>query len=312
MKLLIISLSNLGDALLTYPAIGALWRAQPSAEFHVLASPRTRELFEADPRVHRVWIWEKRASLIRQAGLIFRLARVRFDWVVDFRHSLIPFLIPAGRRTPLWRGQDRSGAHRAERHLALVRSLGIGAGGDAVRLPFGPEEEAWVQAQLQPGLRPVVMVPGARSHLKRWPAPRFAEVADRLIREIPAQILLVGEESERPIAQEVASAMRGRATDLVGQTSLRQLAALLARTALVITNDSAGLHAADLMGVPTVAIFGPTDERKYGPRGPRSRVARLPLICAPCERALCPYGHECMQWLPAEPVVQAALGALAG
>jgi lipopolysaccharide heptosyltransferase II len=152
----------------------------------------------------------------------------------------------------------------------------------------------------------VVMAPGARSHLKRWPAARFSEVADRLIQEKQVQVVLVGEEAERPIAQEVAASMRHPVVDLCGRTTLAELAALLKRAALVVTNDSACLHAADAMGAPTVAIFGPTDERKYGPRNVASVVVRRSLVCAPCELALCPYNHECMQWLTTDEVYTAA------
>jgi heptosyltransferase-2 len=81
---------------------------------------------------------------------------------------------------------------------------------------------------------------------------------------------------------------------------------------MVITNDSALLHAAQAMGTPTVAIFGPTDERKYGPRLPHSVVVRRNLICAPCERALCPYNHECMRFLEADEVYEAAVRCLHG
>lgn len=315
MKILIISLSNLGDALLTYPALQALWSAAPDAQFHVLASPRTRELFESDRRIHRVWLWEKKASPLAKLFVVLSLARVGFDRVVDFRNSLTPLFIPSRSRTPLFR-KSPGRRHRAQAHLDLVRGL-LGSHGDEGRttasgssLPFGPAEEAEVEKWLEPGKRPVVMVPGARSHLKRWPAERFGAVADRLVERHGAQVLLVGEESERPIARQVALSMRGEATDLTGRTTLRQLAALLARARLVVTNDSACLHAAEIMGIPVVAIFGPTDEKKYGPRDPRSVVVRRRLVCAPCERALCPYGHECMTGIETDEVYSVAAGIL--
>ena len=151
----------------------------------------------------------------------------------------------------------------------------------------------------------MALAPGARSHLKRWTVPGFAAVADAVMREYGAQVILVGDTEDRPIAEQVAAAMRRAPVNLTGRTTLRQLAALLARMSLVLTNDSACLHLASAVQAPVVAVFGPTDPVKYGPVGPRDAVARLSLVCSPCERALCPYGHECLQWLPAREVLAA-------
>ncbi len=311
-KFLVVSLSNLGDAILTYPALHALWSAYPEAHCHVLASPRTRELFEGEQRVHRVWVWEKRTSLLKQLALLRALFLERFELVADFRNSLIPLICLGAKRTKIFNRSSRGSdsvphpTHRAERHLELVTDLGVASPATPVSLPYGPEEERAVEGWLEEGRQPVVMIPGARSHLKRWKASGFAEIADRLIQKHNAQILLVGDDSERPIAQAVQGAMQERAMDLAGCTSIRHLAALFTRAALVITNDCACLHAADAMHAPTLALFGPTDELKYGPRGKRTQVIRRRLTCAPCELALCPYEHQCMQWIEPQEVYAAA------
>lgn len=323
MKILIIELSNLGDAILTYPALGAVWAAFPAAEFHLLAGPRTSDLFSSDPRVDRVWIWHKEDSLFQQISLIGRLRWQRFDWVIDFRRSLIPLFLGARRRTPLIRrpappaGEAADGSiHRADLHQALVSRLRVPPAVGTIPLATGPEERGVVEEWLattdggESVPRMVVMAPGARSHLKRWPADRFAAVADRLIAEEKVQVVLVGDSEERSITETVRKKMKHPALDLAGRTTIRQLAALLSRASLVITNDSACLHAAEAMEIPTVAIFGPTDEAKYGPRLDRSIVVRRNLVCAPCERALCPYGHECMTGLEVDEVVQAAIKIL--
>ena len=310
MKILIIELSNLGDAILTLPALEGLRRAFPNAELHILCSPRVEDLFFGDPRIRRVWIWRKRAPLLRQGFLLGRLFSQRFDRVVDFRHSLIPLFLWGARRTPLIR-RGNGPIHRAEQHLALLSGWGIRANGSirsngAAAIGFGPEDQRWIEQRIEPNRRVFVVAPGSRSHLKRWGAERFAQVADRLIEEQQGQVFLVGDQEDRSVAQQVIALMRRSATDLTGQTAIRQLAALLTKADLVITNDSALLHAAQAMERPTVAIFGPTDERKYGPRLPNSVVVRRRLICAPCERALCPYGHECMRFLEPDEVYAAA------
>ncbi|MBI3323191.1 MAG: glycosyltransferase family 9 protein [Candidatus Omnitrophica bacterium] len=311
MKILVIEMSNLGDAILTYPALSALWERYPDAGMHVLASPRNRELFEGDARVRRVWVMDRHSSFWGQAATIARLFAARFDLVVDFRNSLIPLLLFPRRRTPILRGGPAP-VHRAGRHLALVTALGIPPPPRVQPLPFGPEEEARASRWVEPGRPVVIIAPGSRSHLKRWAADRYARVADRLVADHSAQILLVGDAEERVITEQVRRAMKQPAADLAGSTTLRDLAALLARAALLITNDSATLHAAEVMRVPAVAIFGPTDERKYGPRDPRSAVIRRALVCAPCEKALCPYHHECMALITPDEIYEAAARIITG
>ncbi|MBI3615067.1 MAG: glycosyltransferase family 9 protein [Candidatus Omnitrophica bacterium] len=312
MKILVIELSNLGDAILTYPALESLWAAFPDGEFHVLAGPRSADLFAGEPRVRKVWVWRKEGSVLKRLGLIPQLALQKFSWVVDFRRSLIPLFLVGARRARIPRSTSVNGTHRVQQHLSLLTDLGISIREEKSPLPFGPEEERFVGEQLGSDRPVVVMAPGSRSHLKRWPAQRFAAVADRLVEEQQAQIIFVGDQEERPIVDSVLSAMKSPTKDLTGRTSLRQLAALLAKSDLLITNDSACLHAGQVMGTPTVAIFGPTDEKKYGPRNPNSVVVRKQLVCAPCERALCPYGHECMNWLDSDEVFSAAVKILRG
>ncbi len=313
-KILIISLSNIGDALLCYPALEPLWQAYPGAQTDVLASPRTETLYRSDPRFSRVWVLEKKSNIFRQAVQVARLSSQRYAVVVDFRNSIIPVFLFGARRTPILRGSAPEGIHRALVHQALVSKLMgkplSGSGYSAPGFPFSADDLRFARNLLVPGKTPVILVPGARSHLKRWPSERFAVIADRLIDEQNAQILLVGEASEQPIVSAVMAGMRHSATNLVGKTSLAQFMALLSLAKLVITNDSASLHAAELTGVPSVAIFGPTDEKKYGPRHPQSIVVRRTMICAPCELALCPYRHECMELIPADEVYSAAVKIL--
>ena len=309
-KILVISLSNLGDAILTYPAIAALCAAYPGAQLHVLASPRTKDLFQNDPRFSKVWLWEKKAAL-RQISLVGRLFLERYQRVVDFRNTLIPLFLLGARRTPMVRRFLNRHMHRIDLHLKLLERIGVFPD-EAGPLPYRPMEEQEVAQWIKPDLRCVVMAPGARSHLKRWSSQRFAELADRLSAQQAAQVILVGGPEDRPIAQTILAAMQQPALDLTGKTSLPQLVALLKRAQLVVTNDSACLHAAQAMGAPTLALFGPTEEKKYGPRLANSMVVRRRLVCAPCEKALCQYNHECMTGLETQEVYDAAVRVLRG
>jgi lipopolysaccharide heptosyltransferase II len=161
--------------------------------------------------------------------------------------------------------------------------------------------------------RPLVVIcPGARSHIKRWTAEGVAAVADRLIAEASAQVVFSGEPAEEAVVEEIMTAMHHPTHNAVGLTTIRQAAALMQRAQLVITNDSASLHLASALNVPTVAIFGPTDADKYGPTATRHRTIRRQLFCSPCEQALCRFSHECMRFIAPQEVYDAARQMLAG
>ena len=307
-RVLVISLSNIGDVVLTTPVVEAVHRHWPAAALTVLVGPRAAPLFERDPRVAQVMPYEKRDVLGSQLALIAALRRQRFDVVVDLRHGLLPWLIGARSRSALWRSSADGVSHRTVVHLEVVRRMGIPVDGVRPQLFTGPEDDAAVAqwlADIPSGVLLVAVAPGARSHLKRWTPEGFAHVCDAVIREFGAQVLLVGDQKDQAIADQVVAAMQRQPMNLTGRTTLRQLVALFRRLSLVVTNDSACLHLAVAAGTPVVALFGPTDPRKYGPTGPRDQVVRLGLVCAPCELALCPYGHECLQWLPAHNVLAA-------
>jgi ADP-heptose:LPS heptosyltransferase len=187
--------------------------------------------------------------------------------------------MPWARRTPVFFRPRAGDRHRADTHLELVTRLGIRPYEAKIRLPFDLREERKVEGWLENSRVLVVMVPGARSHLKRWGAEKFAEVADRLIERNNAQVLLAGEEAERPIANQMVAAMRNTATDLVGKTTVRQLADLMSHAKLVVTNDIACFHMASLAGSPTVAVCASTPIRATtrpsssgSPRAPSSAI----------------------------------------
>jgi ADP-heptose:LPS heptosyltransferase len=167
--------------------------------------------------------------------------------------------------------------HEAELMLDVVRALGITPAPD-LRTKYVPSDDSrrFAERLLQEwslaGEAPLVIVhPGGASNPamvmpeKRWPAPRFAAVADGLVEQLGAKIVVVGHGADQPLARQMRLAMRHASVDLVGQMSIGQLAAVLERCHLYVGNDSAPLHLATAVGVPVLGIFGPTDPAVYGP-----------------------------------------------
>jgi heptosyltransferase-2 len=136
---------------------------------------------------------------------------------------------------------------------------------------------------------------------------RFAGLGDRLIGALNADVLIFGSAAERPLAEEIARSMKHTPTIVAGETSLRQLLALMARCRLMVANDSGPMHLAAAMGIPLVAIFGSTDERATGPMGTRIRIVKRGARCSPCGRRECPIDFRCMGDLSVEEVFRATL-----
>jgi heptosyltransferase II len=144
--------------------------------------------------------------------------------------------------------------------------------------------------------KPVVaLCPGSiNSRAKRWPTERYASVADNLIEELGANVLLIGSEAESDVSTAVTQQMRNRAVSLTGKTNLKELVGLLAVVDLLITNDTGPAHIASALGRPTLVIFGPTNPLTTRPFSPFAELVREPPDCAPCMLRDCPIDHRCM------------------
>jgi ADP-heptose:LPS heptosyltransferase len=161
--------------------------------------------------------------------------------------------------------------------------------------------------------RPLIGIhAGAHAPARRWPAERFAVVADHLAQRFGAQIVLTGGPGEEEIAQAVAAGtpLAGRvapALNVAGQTSLGGLAALIDRLDLFIANDTGPAHLADALGTPSVTIFGPADHRRWAPLDhTRHPIVRRPVPCSPCRYTVCPIDHRCLHWVEPDAVIEAA------
>jgi heptosyltransferase-2 len=158
------------------------------------------------------------------------------------------------------------------------------------------------------GVRPLVaLCPGStNSRAKRWPAERYAALADLFIEEAQAEVLLVGAGDEMEVSREVASLMRHEPIILTGKTDLAQLTAVLSLVDILVTNDTGPSHIAAALERPTLVIFGPTDPRTTRPYSGTAELIRRPPDCAPCMLRDCPIDHRCMTAITPEEVFRRA------
>jgi heptosyltransferase-2 len=155
------------------------------------------------------------------------------------------------------------------------------------------------------------MNPGANyGPAKRWFSKRYAALADRLIAEIKADIVLIGSREERTLAQEIQTLTQHSLTILTGKTDLASVMGLLSRCDLFITNDSGPMHLAAALDTPQIALFGSTDEVATGPFSSKARVLHKHVECSPCLLRECPIDLRCFSRIAVDEVYDAARAAL--
>ena len=159
----------------------------------------------------------------------------------------------------------------------------------------------------------IVVSSGARSSSKIWQEEKFVELIYNLIKEYNFKIILVGDSKDKEVSNRINSALGFVCLDLSGKTSLQELACILKRSKLLISNDSAVMHIASYLDIPVVAIFGITDDAKYGPWSEKSFIVKKEIFCRPCSKAGClKKARECFDYIKAEDVLLGVRRVLEG
>lgn len=308
-RILVITLSNVGDIILTTPVIRTLAKQFPEARIDVMSGPSGKEVFEKDPRIFKTIVYDKHLPMVQKRRLQLKLAKLRYDLVVDLKNTVFPILLGPKYRTATIEKFPRGIIHSREKHLFRLRSLGMTGAGEPSYIFVPREDRDHIDALLRENqvADPFVVInAGAKSHLKRWTAEGFADVADKLIGECKVSVIFVGMPEDKEVVAKILFKMKEKPVNFVGKTNIRQLAALLERAKLLITNDSAPLHLGCAVGAKVLAIFGPTSPEKYGPTGELDIVMSTKLSCSPCESATCKFNYECMKLIPAAEVFETA------
>lgn len=278
MNLLVVSLSNIGDVILTTPVLTALCEKFPGARLTVVVGPRAREVLIRSPRIDRIVVYDKRAGLWGQWNFLRSLHGVFYDLVIDLRNTAIPFLVFSRRRSPLFRQFKRISMR--ERHLEVLQMTGITVPKTSAGFCFfDARDVSSLRVKLERlGVKApqnwIVVAAGARSSAKRWPAAKFRELLGDLAQATDKELVLAGDASERDLGETLRGAAPSRIFNLAGHTTLPETAALVSQSALLITNDSALMHYGYELDRPVVSLFGPTDELKYGREGDHFRLIK--------------------------------------
>lgn len=324
-RILLIKLRYIGDVILSTPLLPLLRKRFPEASLTFLVNPGTESVLFGNPYLEKIMVLP-RDGWGKQLASFQALRQARFDGVVDLtdgdRSAFLSYWSGASVRLGLnrenrWRGKlythvlpsAYGSMHMVDYHAQALSALGISdpVGNPELYLrPDDHDQGDHLKASLQIGQAPLVLLhPLARYANKAWPLERFASLADWLADQ-GAVVALIGHQSEMLIGQQIVNLTKSEPRNLMGQTRLRQLAAMMKRSALFIGNDGGPMHMAAAVGCPVLGLFGPSDPHVWGPRGEKVSVIYKGLDCEECFHYGCSRGEEgCMRQISVEEVCRA-------
>lgn len=275
MRILFITATRIGDAVISTGLLAHLVDENPGARITVACGPLAESLFTSVPGLDRVIVLSKKSFSRHWFKLWADVRSQRWDIVVDLRRSLIPYLVRTNKRFRLAPDDHRS--HRVE---LLSRLFNL----EPPRSPtvwISEKEKAAAVGLVGVGDPVIAICPTAARPEKTWPSDRFLELAQTLLKDVSRlpnlKLLLVGAEEDRALLTHLADTLPdGRSMVMAGCPNLQRVAAALSLCAATVANDSGLAHLAAASGCPTVALFGPTRADLYRPWGMRVSVVNAP------------------------------------
>jgi lipopolysaccharide heptosyltransferase II len=339
-RVLAVRLDNLGDVLLCTPALRAVKESLPGAHLTLLASPVGAQAGRLNPDVDAVieyeapWTdpWRRLPhDSARERRMIRTLREGEFDGAIifsSFRQSPLPAAYlcyladiplrvaasidgPGSLLTTRHKHPERP-LHEVERGLDLVGSVGLTASRTDLVLRVPPAARHRLASALgERGVRadrPLIVVhPGCTMPARTYPPELYAEVADGLIEELGASVVLTGAANEGKLLRQVRDLMRSEAAGLAGELGFGEFCALVEKADVLVTNNTGPMHIAAALKTPVVALFALTNPpEQWRPWRVPHRLLYRDVPCRLCYSRVCPYGHECLREVPPSSVVEAA------
>ena len=334
MRIVIRGTNWIGDSVMSVPAIRQVRRLFPDAHIALHTRSWAEGIYRDSELFNEIISFNatgsKAASTMRQASVlreqkfdlsillpnsfatafVARLANIkrRFGYSTDGRG----FLLSDTVKVPAWKTRR----HEVYYYLNLVAELETKLLGTRTTHDIEPKIDIRISDERRVSARrflaehgvdlsrkTVALTPGStNSRAKRWPAKSFAELNDKLQREIGLNVVILGSPDEREVSSTVVSASTIKPFDLTGKTSLGEVAAILSEVDLLIANDMGLAHLAPAVGTETLVIFGPTNPVTTRPFSDLSQVVRVDVECSPCMLRDCPIDHRCMTRITPEDV----------
>jgi len=340
-NILIVKLSAIGDVIHTLPALNAIRRQFPDAHITWLVEEDAASLVEGHEALDRVLVSKRKrwmrglrtSSFFSTISEIYRFIKALrdtdYDMILDFQA-----LLKSGVLIGLARGRRKIGfgkglehmehsyiflnerisavdmeIHALSRGMMLIDALGIPSNTVEYKLPVSSYDHEKVDGLMRTygmlGAKPLVAInPVAKWETKLWANKKFSQLADILIDRYDAKIVFTGGPEDGPTIQDIMAAMKGHAVNLAGHTTLKMLAALYQKVDFVVSTDTGPMHMAAAVGIPVVALFGPTAPWRTGPFGTGHQIVRGGPECSPCFKRECKT-IDCMEQISVQQVVDA-------
>lgn len=328
MKILIYLPRLLGPSILSVPFIRSLQDNFPASQISLITNEKFDPLFRTIlPEYEQIPLPEIK-DIPRVKSTSSRLKKMGFDVGVllddSFSSALIFYLARIHER---W-GYDREGRgfmltkkmkvkatdpqlHLQDYYLNILNKLGLKISDKSPKIALPSNllhqaREKLKETGINPE-KPIIAIKSTSGYGRSrvWPVDHQIDLIRRLVSELKVQVLLLGSSSGQELGQKIKSEFNGQVIDLIGQLSLPEIPGLLAQTKVFLGNDSGLTHLANFLGIPVVALYGPTDPQICGPVLQPSTVLKKSVPCSPCSYKNCPYDHRCLKNITPEEVFKA-------
>jgi len=332
-RILLVKTERIGDLVLTTPAIRAIRQHFPQSNISMIVNSYTREIIENDPNIDEVIVYDAKSShrtLKQKIRFIKYLRSRKFDLAIDLgtrNFLLLPVLLIYFSKAKITLGLNNSGRGflfnikvkpyaqprpLAEEVVSILHPLGINTSDMQPKLYLSEEDKNYSDRlfkEMSIGEKDLLVGihPGGYFETLHWTREGYAKVADHLIQEHGAKVFLVGGPKDKDLAAKIKDLMENKPINLVSQTSLGQLMALISRCQLFIGGSSGPLNIALGFDIPTVSFLGPSIPERWRPQGEKHIVFRKDLPCSPCDSGYCYQKNiECMEGITPQEVIDAA------
>jgi len=327
-----------GDAVMSVPALQQLRAHFPDARISILARPWVADLYAREAFCDELIPYGPRTT-VEKYSAARSLRKADFDCALLLQNAFEAAAVAWLSGIPVRIGYNRDARkfllteaipvpkdgeipkHQRFYYLELLKRAGLIPRYDDAPIRLAGAQDAARAGHLR--MRNTIAAesaigvnPGAAyGSAKRWLPERFAEAAIAIAQDVKCAVLIMGSQAEFEICELVrawVSAAGVEAVNLAGKTGLDAFIELSAACRLILTNDSGAMHIGSALGVPTVTVFGATDEAATGPTGPLAHIVRQPVECSPCLLRECPIDHRCMTRVDAARVARTALEVIHG
>lgn len=328
--ILVIRTAYIGDAIMTLPMLKPLRDRFPNAKITFLTSHAAARALETNPYIHEIIaydpFWFYASDKRKYLEFMRRLRMRKFDLAIEARGDIREILLLVKPLNATYKvSYDVGGGgfllthvvpyeglrHKVEYHLDIARYLGCPVDNIEWGIYLTRQEKADIRKLMRDNniKKPFIAVhPGVRIPLKQWMLKRYAALYDRIEKDFGMRTVITASEKDKDYVKDMLKLMKTRPVNLTGKLQLRELAGVLSESLLFVCNDSAPMHVAASMGVPVVALFGPSKSIETAPYGNAHRVVEKDFPCRyTCDENSCAHEryHACMEAIEVDDVLAA-------